>query len=250
MKHINIAIDGPSGAGKSTLARRIAKRFGFLYVDTGAIYRTVALHAMRAKIDLKDGGALLDALNTLRVEISYGSNGFQHMLLNGKDVTAQIRTPEVSMAASTVSAYPGVRVFLLETQRQLARENDVVMDGRDIGTMVLPHADLKIFLTASPEERAWRRTLELDQKGMPRPYQEVLEDQRKRDYNDTHREIAPLRQAEDAVELDTTHMTLDESEEALEKLIEERTGRRPLQERPEPEEVRAARELGQEMIGQ
>lgn len=250
MKHISIAIDGPSGAGKSTLARRVAKRFGFLYVDTGAIYRTVALHAMRAKIDLNDGGALLDALNTLRVEISYGANGFQHMLLNGKDVTAQIRAPEVSMAASTVSAYPGVRVFLLETQRQLARENDVVMDGRDIGTMVLPRADVKIFLTASPEERAWRRTLELDHKGMSRPYQEVLEDQRKRDYNDTHREIAPLRKAEDAVEVDTTHMTLDESEEALENLIAERTGRRPLQERPESEEVKAARELGQEMTGQ
>ena len=250
MKHISIAIDGPSGAGKSTLARKIAKRFGFLYVDTGAIYRTVALHAIRSKIDLKDSAALLDALNSLRVELSYGENGFQHMRLNGKDVTAQIRTPEVSMAASTVSAYPGVRVFLLETQRQFARENDVVMDGRDIGTMVLPNADLKIFLTASAEERAWRRTLELDQKGMPRPYQEVLEDQRKRDYNDANREIAPLRQAEDAVLLDTTHMTLAESEEALEKLIEERTGRKPLQERPETEDAKAARELGREMTGQ
>ena len=249
MKHISVAIDGPSGAGKSTLARRIAERFGFLYVDTGAIYRTVALYVLRENIDPKDGGTILDALNHLRVEISYGADGLQHMLLNGTDVTGEIRMPEVSMAASVVSAHPGVRVFLLETQRQLARENDVVMDGRDIGTMVLPKANVKIFLTASAEERAWRRTLELDEKGMPRPYQEVLEDQRKRDYNDTHRDIAPLRQAEDAVVLDTTHLTLSESEEALERIIREQTGREPVQVREETEEEKAARILGREMAG-
>ncbi len=236
MKHISVAIDGPAGAGKSTLAREMAKRFGFLYVDTGAIYRTVALHALRESIDPQDGGTLMAVLPELRVEITYGEDGLQHMLLNGEDVTEAIRSPEVSMSASAISAHPGVRVFLLETQRQLARDNDVVMDGRDIGTVVLPGADVKVFLTASAEERAWRRTLELDAKGMARPYQEVLDDLKQRDYNDANRSVAPLRQAEDAIALDTTHLTLSESIEALEQLITDRTGRSPLPREEDEEE--------------
>ena len=222
MKPISIAIDGPSGAGKSTLARSVAAKLGFLYVDTGAIYRTIAYDVLQRGIDPADESAVLAELPQLRVELSHGADGLQHMLRNGEDVTDAIRLPEVSMCASVVSAYPGVRSYLLEMQRRIAAEHSVVMDGRDIGTVVLPDATVKIYLTAGAEERARRRMLELEQRGTPQPYEEILRDIRQRDWNDTHRSVAPLRQAEDAVLLDTTDLNFEESEEALERLIVER----------------------------
>ena len=222
MKHISIAIDGPSGAGKSTLSRAVAETLGFLYVDTGAIYRTVGLYLLRNGIDPKDADAAEKALSGIAVELTYGEDGLQHMLLNGEDVTEEIRTPEVSMAASAVAAHQSVRAFLLETQRKLAREHNVIMDGRDIGTVVLPDADVKVYLTASDQDRAWRRTLELDQRGNPKPFEEVLAELRQRDYDDAHRAVAPLRRAEGAVLLDTSHLTLAESRDALEDIIRER----------------------------
>lgn len=224
MKTVSIAIDGPSGAGKSTLARRAAAALGYLYVDTGAIYRTIGCFMQEAGVDLQDECAVLSRLPEVQVELCYGEDGLQHMLLNGKDVTDKIRTPEISLAASVVSAYPGVRVYLLEMQRELARTHNVLMDGRDIGTVVLPDATVKIFLTASAEERARRRTLELEQRGTPQPYAQVLEEIQERDYADTHRSAAPLRQAEDAVVLDTSALNFEESEQALLALIRERAG--------------------------
>ena len=215
MKPISIAIDDPSGAGKSTLARSVAARLGFLYVDTGAIYRTIAYDVLQRGIDPGDEAAVLESLPQLQLELSHGADGLQHMLRNGEDVTDAIRLPEVSMCASVVSAYPGVRSFLLEMQRRIAAEHSVVMDGRDIGTVVLPDATVKIYLTAQAEERARRRMLELEQRGTPQPYEEILEDIRQRDWNDMHRAVAPLRQAEDAVLLDTTQLNFEESEEAL-----------------------------------
>lgn len=222
MKTVSIAIDGPSGAGKSTLARRAAAALGYLYVDTGAIYRTIGCFMQEAGVDLQDEAAVLAHLPEVRVELRYGEDGLQHMLLNGRDVTDKIRTPEISLAASVVSAYPGVRSYLLEMQRELARTHNVLMDGRDIGTVVLPEATVKIFLTASAEERARRRTLELEQRGTPQPYAQVLEDIQERDYADIHRSAAPLRQAEDAVVLDTSALNFEESEQALLALIRER----------------------------
>ena len=222
MKPISIAIDGPSGAGKSTLARSVAAKLGFLYVDTGAIYRTIAYDVLQRGIDPGDEAAVLAGLPQLRLELSHGADGLQHMLRNGEDVTDAIRLPEVSMCASVVSAYPGVRSYLLDMQRRLAAEHSVVMDGRDIGTVVLPDATVKIYLTARAEERARRRMLELEQRGTPQPYEEILEDIRRRDWNDTHRAAAPLRQAEDAVLVDTTRLNFEESEEALVRLIVER----------------------------
>ena len=224
MNTIRIAIDGPSGAGKSTLARAIAGKLGYLYVDTGAIYRTVGYYARGRGLDLKDGEAVAAALPEVTVEMAYGEDGLQHMLLNGEDVTEAIRLPEISLCASAVSAHPGVRGFLLEMQRKLAREHSVIMDGRDIGTVVLPDAEVKIFLTASPEARARRRCLELERRGTPQPYQEVLREIEERDRNDTNRSIAPLRQADDAVLLDTTALDFQESEAALLEIIRERTG--------------------------
>lgn len=224
MRKIRIAIDGPSGAGKSTLARSAAEKLGFLYVDTGAIYRTIGYHIYRQRIDPADEAAVTAQLPQLRVEIKHGGDGLQHMLLNGRDVTAEIRLPEISRYASAVAAYPAVRAYLLEMQRQLAREHSVLMDGRDIGTVVLPEAEVKIFLTAAPEARAQRRCLELEQRGTPEPYEKVLEDIRRRDWDDSHRAIAPLRQAEDAAVLDTTELTFSQSEEALVALIRERGG--------------------------
>ncbi len=223
MKNISIAIDGPSGAGKSTLARAIAAELGCLYVDTGAIYRTIGYYALTHGIDPKDGAAVTKSLPDIQVELTYGEDGLQHMLLNGQDVTKEIRLPEVSLCASAVSAHPGVRTYLLEMQRQLARENSVIMDGRDIGTVVLPDADVKIFLTASPEARAHRRCRELEQRGTPESYEKVLEEIQQRDYNDTHRAVAPLRQAEDAVLLDTTELSFQESKTALLHIIRKRT---------------------------
>ena len=224
MKMVSIAIDGPSGAGKSTLARSAAAELGYLYVDTGAIYRTIGYYAHANHIDPKDEQAVASALPQVRVELTYGDDGLQHMLLNGQDVTKEIRLPEISLCASAVSAHPGVRAFLLEMQRELARTHNVIMDGRDIGTVVLPDADVKIFLTASPEARARRRMLELEQRGTPEPYEKILKEIEQRDWDDSHRATAPLRQAEGAVLLDTTELNFEESREALLKLIRERTG--------------------------
>ena len=224
MRHKSIAIDGPSGAGKSTLAKALAEALGFLYVDTGAIYRTVGLQAFRAGVDPSDPQAVIPLLKALDIAMKYGSDGLQHMYLNGEDVTAEIRLPEVSRYASLVSAYPEVRAYLLEMQRRLAREHSVIMDGRDIGTVVLPDAEVKVFLTASAEERARRRMLELQQRGTPEPYEDILRAIQERDWNDTHRAAAPLRQAEDAVLLDTTELDFTQSEEALLRIIRERAG--------------------------
>ena len=224
MKTVSIALDGPSGAGKSTLARSVAASLGYVYVDTGAIYRTIGYYMSARGVDLHNEEAVVSHLAQLKVELTYGEDGLQHMLVNGEDVTDKIRTPEISMAASAVSAYPGVRSFLLEMQRQLAATTNVVMDGRDIGTVVLPDATVKIFLTASAEERARRRMLELNEKGLDEPFEKVLREIRERDDQDMHRAVAPLRQAEDAVLLDTTHLNFQESEEALLRLVRERIG--------------------------
>ena len=220
--HISIAIDGPSGAGKSSLARFCAEQFGFMYVDTGAIYRTVGLSARRAGVDSKDEAGVKALLPGLHIELRHDASGMQRMILNGEDVSDEIRTPEISIYASDVSAMPSVRAFLLDMQRDLARRYNVIMDGRDIGTVVLPDAKLKIFLTATPEERAERRLAELREKGVETTYSEVLRDIRYRDENDSHRAAAPLRAADDAIRLDTTGNTLDESIALLSSIIRER----------------------------
>lgn len=222
MSFYAIAIDGPSGAGKSTMAKRLAKDLGFLYVDTGAIYRTVGLSALRQGVSPGDAPAVLALLPALTITTDYASDGLQHMYLNGEDVTEAIRQHEVSDAASQVSAIPGVRDYLLDMQRRFARENNVVMDGRDIGTVVLPEARVKIFLTAQPEARARRRFDELTKRGQQAVYEQVLQDVIDRDYRDSHRSAAPLKQAEDAVEVDTTHLSLEESLERLFQLVKER----------------------------
>lgn len=222
MSNIAIAIDGPSGAGKSTLARSLAQEMGYLYVDTGAIYRTVALAALNTGIAPEDEGAVLALLPGLTITMAYAEDGLQHMYLNGQDVTADIRQHPVSQAASQVSAMPGVRDFLLEMQRKLAREHSVVMDGRDIGTVVLPNAQVKIFLTAQPEARAKRRLEELKALGQEVSYEQVLADVKARDARDMNRETAPLKQAEDAALLDTTQFDLDESKAALKQLVKEK----------------------------
>ena len=210
-KQYAVAIDGPSGAGKSTLARAAAERLGILYVDTGAIYRTIGLYVQRRGIDPKDTAAVLAALPDIRIGMDHDADGMQRMLLNGEDVTADIRLPVISMYASAVSAIQGVRDFLMEMQRSLARERSVIMDGRDIGTVVLPDADVKIFLYADVEVRAKRRELELRQRGTPKPYEEVLREMEERDYNDTHRAAAPLRAADNAIMVDTSSMDFDAS---------------------------------------
>lgn len=222
--NFSVAIDGPSGAGKSTLARAAAKRFGFIYVDTGAIYRTVGLAAKRAGIASRDAAAVTAMLPGLSIELKYDSAGVQRMYLDGEDVSEQIREPEISIYASDVSALPEVRAYLMETQRSLARAHSVVMDGRDIGTVVLPGADVKVFLTASAEKRAARRLAELREKGVEAGYEEVLRDIMYRDENDSSRAAAPLKAAEDAVFLDTSAMTLSESVEALCSMISEKIG--------------------------
>ena len=222
MKHKSIAIDGPSGAGKSTLAKALAEALGFLYVDTGAIYRTVGLRAFRAGADPADPAAVIPLLEGLDIGMQYADDGLQRMYLNGEDVTEAIRRHEISAFASAVSAIPAVRAFLLEQQRALAREHDVVMDGRDIGTVVLPEADVKIFLTAAPEVRARRRWLELQGRGQQADFDTVLRDVLARDEQDTHRAAAPLRQAEDAALADTTGMDLEESLALLTQIAKER----------------------------
>ncbi len=220
--HFAIAIDGPSGAGKSTLARRAAAQFGFLYVDTGAIYRTVGLAAHRRGIDCHNEQAVGAILGELDIRMGYNDEGEQRMYLNGEDVSAAIRAPEISICASDVSSLSVVRAFLLEMQRKTARENNVLMDGRDIGTVVLPQAELKIYLTASAAARAERRLKELLAKGVETDFDSVLRDIEYRDYQDTHRDIAPLRQAEDAVLLDTSALDLEQSCQAIFDIIRAR----------------------------
>lgn len=208
---INVAIDGPAGAGKSTIARKAAAELGYIYIDTGALYRTVGLAALRQEKDLKDFESIASVLtDDLSVELRF-IDGEQRMFLNGEDVSEEIRTPDSSMAASAVSAVPKVRQYLFDLQKKLARENDCIMDGRDIGTVVLPDAQVKIFLTASPEARAKRRFDELSAKGMEVSFDDVLSDMQKRDYDDSHRAIAPLKQADDAILCDTSNIGLEES---------------------------------------
>lgn len=210
MKMINVAIDGPAGAGKSTISRKAANELGFIYIDTGALYRTVGVAAMRQN-KLGSEEEIASVLTSeLSVELRF-VDGIQKMFLNGEDVSEEIRTPDASMAASRVSAVPAVRAYLFDLQKKIAKENNCIMDGRDIGTVVLPDADVKIFLTASPEARAKRRFLELQEKGSDAKYEDVLSDMVKRDYDDSHRAIAPLRQAEDAILVDTSNIGLDES---------------------------------------
>lgn len=218
MANFSVAIDGPAGAGKSTLAKAAAKTLGFVYVDTGAIYRTVGLAAKRAGVAKDDVQGVTALLPGLSVDITY-IDGAQRMLLDGEDVSESIRTPEMSDYASNVSAMPQVRAYLMDMQRQMARRYDVIMDGRDIGTVVLPDASLKVFLTADVEKRAARRYKELLEKGTETSFDEVLAEMRVRDARDSNRETAPLKAAEDAVILDTGDMTLEESISALLDLI-------------------------------
>lgn len=223
-EHITVAIDGPSGAGKSTIARAAARRFGLLYVDTGAIYRTVGYAARAAGVDTADETALAALLPELEIRMAYDELGVQRMHLGEEDVSERIRTPEISALASQVSAYPSVRAFLLDMQRLLAAKQSVIMDGRDIGTVVLPDAGLKIFLCASARCRAQRRWKELREKGVEVEQETVLRDIEKRDYDDMHRAAAPLRQAEDAVRIDTSTLTLAQSVDAVCAEIRRRFG--------------------------
>ena len=220
---ISIALDGPAGAGKSTVAKGAAKALGFIYVDTGALYRTVGLKFLRDGYDTELECDIDAVIKKIDVDIKF-IDGVQHVFLNGEDVSDEIRTPQASMMASAVSAKPPVRAFLLEMQRKLAKENNVIMDGRDIGTVVLPNATLKFFVTASVEERANRRYKELLAKGMDVNYDDIYSDIETRDYNDSHREIAPLKPAEDSIIFDTTGNTFQESIEKLLKMIKERLG--------------------------
>lgn len=217
---ISVAIDGPAGAGKSSLARAAAKELGFIYVDTGAMYRTVALALLRAGVENQDTDGVKALLDRINIELKF-VNGEQRVFLDGEDVSDKIRTPEVSMRASSSSALGAVRAFLLDKQRDLAKTNDVLMDGRDIGTVVLPNATVKIFLTASPEERARRRFLELQAKGAPDTYEQVYEDMVKRDYDDSHRAIAPLKPADDAITVDTTGLEIEQSLALILKTVRE-----------------------------
>ncbi len=222
MKYRSIALDGPSGAGKSTMAKRAAAQLGFLYVDTGAIYRTLGLYALRRGAEPSDPAAVAPLLPQAVIRMAYAGDGLQHMYLGEEDVTEAIRAPEVSEAASKVSAIPAVRAFLLDMQRELARTHDVIMDGRDIGTVVLPDADVKIFLTAQAEDRAQRRYAELLARGERVDYDTVLADLLERDARDSGRETAPLRQAEDALLVDTTGKGLEESLALLLDVIREK----------------------------
>ena len=221
-RYYSIAIDGPAGAGKSTMARRVAGDLGFVYVDTGAIYRTVGYHMNLMGIGPRDTDGVTRLIDDVNIEITYDESGVQHMILNGADVTGEIRTPEMSAIASAISAQKVVRDYLLDMQRDLARKHNVVMDGRDIGTVVLPQADVKIFLTARPEVRAKRRYDELVAKGEKVTFEKVLDDLVKRDEQDSNRKIAPLRPAKDAVLLDTSDFTIEQSAAAIESLVKEK----------------------------
>ena len=217
---INVAIDGPAGAGKSTIAKAAAKELGFIYVDTGALYRAVAYNAVKTGA-IDDEQKIINMLDSTKVELKY-VNGVQAVYLNGEDVSAFIRTPEISMGASKVSAIPQVRAFLLNLQREIASKNNVIMDGRDIATVVLPNADVKIFLFASPECRAERRYKELIEKGESVSFDDVLKDVNQRDYQDSHREIAPLKPSDDSIMADTSELTLQESINLIVNTIKER----------------------------
>lgn len=223
-KQYSVAIDGPSGAGKSTLAKALAEELHILYVDTGAIYRTIGCYARRQGVDAADTQAVISLLPQVKISMRYDDQGLQHMLLQNEDVTHEIRLPEMSLYASAVSAIPEVRTFLLEMQRSFARTSSVIMDGRDIGTVVLPDAQVKIFLQADVEIRARRREKELLQRGTPVRFEQVLAEMKERDYNDTHRASAPLRPAPDAVVVDTSHLDFQQSKERLLEIIRERVG--------------------------
>ena len=220
---ISVAIDGPAGAGKSTVARAAAKELGYIYVDTGALYRAVGLYMLQHGISVSDEDAVVKELSKLQVSLEFRS-GEQHVLLCGEDVSAQIRTPEVSMAASAVSAMQPVRSLLFDLQKNMAKTNNVIMDGRDIGTVVLPEAQVKIFLTASDEERAGRRYRELLEKGQNASFEEVLNDLRARDYADSHRAAAPLKPAEDSVLVDTTGLSLENSVQKVLQVVRQKLG--------------------------
>ena len=222
MKTFSIAIDGPAGAGKSTIAKRLAKKLGYCYVDTGAIYRTVAYFLDLLGVSPKDVDGVERYIDELTIGIEYDEDGVQHMIMNGMDVSADIRTQDISQKASLVSAHAVVREVLLDMQRDVARKNNVIMDGRDIGTVVLPDADVKIFLTASAEVRAKRRTAELLAKGQKAVYDTILKEIVQRDYQDTHRPIAPLKQARDAVKVDTSDLDIDQVVAAIESIVEEK----------------------------
>ena len=224
MKHYSIAIDGPAGAGKSTMAKRLAQALGYVYVDTGAIYRTVGYHMNLMGIGPKDADGINRLIGDVNLDITYDAQGTQHMILNGADVSDEIRTPEMSMIASTISAHKVVRDFLLDTQRDLARTYNVVMDGRDIGTVVLPDADLKIYLTAAPEVRAQRRIAQYREQGQKVDEKKILAEIIQRDEQDMNRPIAPLRQAEDAVLVDTSYLNVEETIARLLEIAAQRLG--------------------------
>jgi cytidylate kinase len=220
---INVAIDGPSGAGKSSISKTVAKELGYIYIDTGAMYRTLAYKALKLGIDINsDTDAVEHMLSDTTVDIRHCDDG-QHMFADGEDVTAYIRTPEVSMGASDIAKIPSVRKWLLDLQRSFARSNNCIMDGRDIGTVVLPDAKVKIFLTASPEARAERRLAELREKGSDISFEQVLEDMKKRDENDASRSCAPLKQADDAVLVDTSELDFEQSVAAVKDVIRQKT---------------------------
>ena len=219
-KHFSIAIDGPGGAGKSTLAKAVAKKLNILHVDTGAIYRTIGYAAFSRGLDAKDESQIAPLLKEIQIDMAFDENSGQKMLLDGKDVSTEIRLPEISMYASNVSALPCVRAYLLEMQRDIARKRSVIMDGRDIGTTVFPDAELKIFVTASPEIRAQRRYDELKAKGEEASFDEILENVKQRDYIDQNREVSPLRKASDALLLDNSHLTISQQKEWLAEQFE------------------------------
>ena len=218
----SVAVDGPAGAGKSSLAKFVAAQLGIVYVDTGAIYRSIGYYAFKNGVDPTNTEAMIASLPSIHIEMGYGEDGLQRMYLNGEDVTKEIRLPEISRYASCVSAIGEVRAFLLDMQRDMAKKTSVIMDGRDIGTVVLPDADVKIYLTASSAVRAQRRMLELEQRGTPLAYETVLKEIEDRDWADMHRDVAPLRQAEDAIVVDTSDLSLDESRAKLLEVIQGR----------------------------
>ncbi len=223
-KTYSIAIDGPAGAGKSTIAKRLAKELGYYYVDTGAIYRTVAYFLDLLGVSPKDVDGVERYIDELTINIEYDTDGLQHMIMNGMDVTGDIRTQDISQKASLVSAHAVVRDVLLDMQRDVAKAHNVIMDGRDIGTVVLPKADVKIFLTASPEVRAKRRTDELTAKGQKANFEQILKEIQQRDYQDTHRPIAPLKMAKDSIKVDTSNLTIDEVVDTIRRIASEKIG--------------------------